>query len=287
MNIEGKTAVVTGGASGIGAALVRAITARQCTVIIADYEKEKAELLAKELGPKASAIGFDAADTGSVEEMASKAWAQTGGVDLVFANAGINLTGPLLQATPEQFDWIFGVNVRGVWATCQAFANRMIANGRQGHLTITASEHSIGLQHTGAGFYTSTKHALLGLAEVFRGELPENVGISVLCPGLTATDLYDADRFGVLAPGNEAAKSFGAQIMSKGMKPSDIAEHTLEGVSQGNFYIVTHAVSFPPAEKRFEEIKAAFKAQAPMTTEAKQYEVNKVVASVLADLEEK
>ncbi len=285
MKVEGKTAVVTGGASGIGAAIVRALISRNCTVIIADYEKEKAEALASELGGKASALQFDAADVKSVAALAEQTWSQTGGVDLVFANAGINLTGPLLQATPEQFDWIFAVNTRGAWATCKEFGSRMIENGREGHLVITGSEHSLGMQHSGAGFYTATKTALLGIADVMRDELPGTVGISLLCPGLTSTELYDADRFGVLPEGPAGAKDLGAKIMGKGMSAADVAEAAIAGVERGDFYIVTHAISYPPAEKRYEEIKAAFAAQAPLKKDSEKYSVPRVVSETLTELQ--
>ena len=288
MDVENKVAVVTGGASGIGEGLVRVLVARGCRVTIADYDKEKAEALATELKGNTKAVQFDANDVESIDNMAEQVWNETGGVDLVFANAGVSYGQPLLQATPEAFDWQFGVNVRGVWATGKAFINRMLAAERRGHFTVTASEHSLGLQHVGAGFYTSTKHAVLGMADVLRNELPpETVSVSVFCPGLVATNLYDAGRFGVTPAAPEEAKAFGAAIMGKGMSPMEVAERAVKGVENDEFFIVTHPTAFAAAEKRYGEIKTAFASQAPMTAEAEKYEVNKVVASVLAELEEK
>ncbi len=283
MKVNAKTAVVTGGASGIGAAIVRELAGRDCTVVIADYEQEKAETLAEELGSKASAIRFDAADTTSIAAMAEKAWEDTGGIDLVFANAGVMTGGPLLQSTPEQFDWIFSVNVRGVWATVKEFANRMIAEKRSGHLIATGSEHSVGMQHAGAGFYTGTKHALLGMMDVLRNELPETIKASILCPGMTSTELFDADRFQVVEPSPGAVKDISRKMMSRGMDAAEVARHTLREVENGSFLIVTHGVSYPPAEKRFEEIKAAFRKQAPLTPDAEKYSVPKVLAEVLSE----
>ena len=284
MNVNGKTAVVTGGATGIGAALAQQLADRGCKVIIADYDIEGAEKTASGLGGGATAVKFDAADIGSVEAMAEKVWGETGGVDFVFANAGVSSGSPLLQATPEQFDWQFGVNARGVWATAKAFLNRMIEAGREGHLTITASEHSLGLQHLGNGIYTGTKHAVLGLAEVLRAETPETIGVSAFCPGLVATELHNAGRFGVVPDAPAEMKAIGAAIMGKGMSAADVAKAAVDGTERGDFYIVTHPAAFAAAEKRYQEIKAAFEAQAPMTEEAKQYDVNTVVASVLSEL---
>lgn len=284
MTLEGKTAIVTGGASGIGAAIARELIERGASVVVADIDGEAAAAHATSLGAKASALQFDAASVDAIEAMAERAWRQTGGIDLVFANAGVSAGAPLLQTTSEAFDWQFAVNVRGVWATAKAFISRMIADGRPGAFTVTASEHSLGLQHLGAGVYTSTKHAVLGLAEVLRGETPDSVQISVFCPGLVSTQLFDAGRFGVLPEAPAELKAMGAAVMNKGMSPEQVATAAVDGTARGDFYIVTHATAFAAAEKRFEEIRQAFAAQAPMNEEAKQYEVNAVIASVMAEL---
>lgn len=283
MEIPSKTAIVTGGASGIGAAIAAELAAQDARVVIADFDFEAASAQANLIGEPASAVRFDAADLASVDAMAQSVWNQTGGVDLVFANAGVSSGAPLLQATPEQFDWQFNVNVRGVWACAKAFLNLMIEADRSGHLTMTASEHALGLQHVGAGVYTSTKHAVLGLAEVLRAETPETIGVSVFCPGLVSTKLYDAGRFGVVPDTPAEMKAVGAAVMQKGMSPADVAKAAITGTERGDFYIVTHATAFAAAEKRFSEIKAAFDAQAPMTGEARQYEVNTVIATVISE----
>lgn len=285
MDIDGKNAVVTGGASGIGASIVRALAARGCAVVIADFDKPRADALAQELGEKVSARKFDASDTASVSEMAEAAWQSLGGVDLVFANAGVSAGAALLNATPEQFDWQFGVNVRGVWATCKEFANRMIADGRRGHMVMTGSEHSLGMQHTMAGFYTGTKHAVLGIADIMRNELPETVTVGVLCPGIVATDLHDMGRFGVLEAPDEGTKALGAAVMSKGMPLDGYGERVLAGVEREDFLIVTHPSSFAAAQKRFDEIKAAYEAQAPTSSEDMKFEVGAAVSQAFAELE--
>jgi NAD(P)-dependent dehydrogenase (short-subunit alcohol dehydrogenase family) len=286
MEIKGKAAVVTGGASGIGEAIVRDLSARGCHVAIADFDMDRAQAIAEELGSSVSAHHFDAADMASIAAMAEEVWSRTGGVDLVFANAGVSKGAPLLQATAEEFDWQFSVNVRGVWATGKAFIEKMLSAERFGHLTITASEHSIGLQHTGAGFYTGTKHAILGMADVWREELPDSIGISTFCPGLVATQLFDAGRFGVGGEMPEPVKAIGAAIMARGMQPADVARAAIDGTERGDFLIMTHPAALAAAEKRFREIEQAFQAQAPMTEDAKQYEVPAVIAAVMAEIEE-
>ncbi|WP_428481678.1 SDR family NAD(P)-dependent oxidoreductase [Pyruvatibacter mobilis] len=286
MDIDGKTALVTGGASGIGAAIAEALAKRGCTVVIADFDLPGAEERAARLGPAVSAVHVDAADTQSIAAMAEKVWQATGGVDLVFANAGVSAGAPLLNATPEQFDWQFAVNVRGVWATCREFANRMMFSHRPGHLVMTASEHSLGMQHTMMGFYTATKHAVLGMADVMRHELPANIGLSILCPGIVATNLHDQARFGVLEAPDDDSRALAAAVMRKGMPLEGYGEKVLAAVARGDFFIVTHPSSFAAAERRFHEIRDAFAAQAPATSPDIKYEVNAVAAEAIAELEQ-
>ena len=173
METKGRTAVITGGASGIGAALAEAMVADGGRVVIVDINKDAAEAHAARLGDAALAIACNVADVAGVEAMAGEAWNWLGGVDLA------------------EFDVTMGVNLKGVWATARAFAARMIDADHAGHLCLTASEHALGLQHPGNGFYTASKHGVLALGDVFRAELPESIGVSVLCPGLTATHMPD------------------------------------------------------------------------------------------------
>ena len=284
MMVKGKTAIVTGGASGIGAAIAKELVARGAKVIIADVDGDAANSIARSLGAAAKSVQLDVTSVNDVDEIAAQVWQQTDGIDLVFANAGVSAGAPLLETTPEAFDWQFAVNVRGVWATARAFLNRMIAADRAGALTITASEHSLGLQHLGSGVYTGTKHAVLGLAEVLRGETPESIQVSAFCPGLVTTQLYDASRFGVLPDTAPEMKALGAAVMNKGMTPERVAIAAIDGTERGDFYIVTHPAAFAAAEKRFGEIKQAFATQAPMNEDAKQYDVNNAIASVMTEM---
>ena len=161
METKGRTAVITGGASGIGAALAEAMVADGGRVVIVDINKDAAEAHAARLGDAALAIACNVADVAGVEAMAGEAWNWLGGVDLVFANAGVSVARPLLKASEAEFDVTMGVNLKGVWATARAFAARMIDADHAGHLCLTASEHALGLQHPGNGFYTASKHGVL------------------------------------------------------------------------------------------------------------------------------
>lgn len=280
MNVTGKTAVVTGGAAGIGEAIADEIVQRGGKVVIVDIDIDDAQNIAQRLGDNATAVVCDVSDGANIEAMADQVWANTGGVDLVFANAGAGANSPLLDAPEELFDFVFTLNVKAVWLTCKAFANRMIEAQRTGYLCLTGSEHSLGLQHTGAGLYTGTKHAVLGMADVLRNELPDTIGLSVLCPGLTNTRFAEGKRHSNLPPDDPGTVAFAKAIMGKGMSASDVATATLDAIAREDFLIVTHANARAAAEKRWLEIDTAFARQAPAEGDVNKYDVTRVIGEV-------
>ena len=282
MNLQQKKAFVTGAGAGIGAALARELAARGASVTVVDVDAAAAQSVAAEIG--GVALTLDVTDVPAVEAAAKAVWEREGGVDLVFANAGVMAAGPVMDGTAEVFDWIYKVNQRGVWATCQAFAKLMIAADRPGRLAMTGSEHSLGGQHAGVGLYTASKHAVLGLAEIMRLELPESIGVSVFCPGLVETRLHEADRFGVAPPAPPEMKAVAAEVNRRGMPAAEAAKKAIDGIERGDFFIVTHPNSYAAAERRFNEIKAAYDAQAPATGDVSKYAVDAVIGRVMQDL---
>jgi len=274
------TALITGGASGIGEGLARIIIEGGGKAVICDWNGDGAKALAEELGENALAISCDVSDVAATEAMVTQAWDWAGGLTHVFANAGIGLNRALLKATEQEFDLTMGVNLKGVWATLIPAAKLMIEAGTKGHLCMTGSEHSIGFQHAGNGFYTASKHAVLGFADVLRHELPEALSVHVLLPGLTATNMPENRKHTPLGPGRADATAFGQAVMAEGLPAREVAQMTLDGMARGDFLIVTAAASYPPAERRAAEIKAAYDAQAPMTEDAMKYDVDTVIARV-------
>lgn len=277
MTEPAETAFITGAASGIGAEIARQLVAEGARVVLADWNGDGVSALAGSLGPRASAVTLDVRDVAAVEAHIAAAWDALGGLSLVFANAGIGAAAPLLKATEDQFDVTFDVNVKGAWAVTRAAARLMVAAGRPGGLCLTGSEHSLGFQHAGNGLYTAAKHAVLGLADVLRHELPEDIRVSVLCPGLTATGIAESRAFSPLGPDAAHRLAIARALIAEGMPAGEVARAAIEGVRRGDFLIVTHAVSHAAARRRWEDIDAAFTAQAPMTAEAERYDVNAVL----------
>ncbi|MEM9738258.1 MAG: SDR family oxidoreductase [Pseudomonadota bacterium] len=243
------TVVITGAASGIGRALVEAHLERGDRVFAWDCDDAGLDSLATG-GVITARVDVSCPD--HVEQAADKAWKEADGVDWVYANAGVPASGSLLKATPEQFHACFSVNLVGAWATLRSFAKRMVGENRPGRLCLTGSEHSLGFQHAGAGVYTASKHAVLGLADVWRRELPETVSISVLCPGLTATAIGESPD------ASDRANAMGRAMMAEGLDPKIVARSTIEGVARGDFLITTHSASRIGWDARKSDVEAAF-----------------------------
>ncbi|MDE0235739.1 MAG: SDR family NAD(P)-dependent oxidoreductase [bacterium] len=147
-----------------------------------------------------------------------------------------------------------------------------------GWLMATGSEHSVGVPHTHAGAYTASKHAVLALCDVLRGELPAHVGISVVCPGLTSSRLWEATRHrpGQYGGAAESDPASGMLMEQKGMSAATVAQRAFDGIAAGRFLIPTHYHVRRYAQKRAEEMAEAFELLAEIDTT--DYDLATVVA---------
>lgn len=225
----------------------------------------------------------DLASPHNVANLAQQALFRFETVDLVFANAGIGAPGGLTKASPELFDAVFNINVKSQWLTAQVFARHWIDTEQAGRICLTASEHSLGYQHAGAGLYTASKHAILGLADVWRHELPDSISISVLCPGIVKTGFFDQSHVDGAPKPRPEARAFSEQVMAHGMSPIDVAEATIDGTLDGEFLIVTHRVARQAALARWQDIDAAYSRQVP-NDDAADYGVSSIIAKVAKDV---
>lgn len=283
MDINNKTAVVTGGGNGIGKALCTALAEAGANVVIADIELDAAEAVKAEIsatGARCLALAVDVTDEGSVTRMRDAAQEAFGSVDLLVNNAGVmHPTKPLFETTSADLEWVMSVNVGGVMNGIRSFVPLFIEQGTPAWILNTASEHSLGVPHLGGGLYTASKHAVLGLSDVLRRELPEHIGVSVLCPGIVGTTLWKAserrqDRYGGAETGSEQA---GAAMQHIGMPVEDVAEATIRGLEEENFFIVTHPHAVEFGKSRWDEIESAFATQAPRFEGDEKYDLNLVL----------
>lgn len=201
-DLAGKTAVVTGGGSGIGKGIVLALMEAGMNVVVADIELENAQAVAAQAETtRAIAVRTDVTDYASVSALADRAFAEFGAVHLVCNNAGVLLMGPMLSQTPRDWEWIFAVNVFGVVNGIYAFVPRLLAQGGEAHVVNTISTAAF---ETGANLaaYTASKHAASIATEALRAELDGTpVKVSGFYPGGVATNIATAqrnrqDRFG-------------------------------------------------------------------------------------------
>jgi NAD(P)-dependent dehydrogenase (short-subunit alcohol dehydrogenase family) len=269
--LEGKVAVVTGGASGIGRAMVDRFAAAGMKVVLADVEAEalaKAEAEVQSTGAEALGVVTDVSKRDSVDALAAAAVDRFGAVHVLCNNAGVSGgMGPLWETTDRDWAWVMGVNLMGVVHGIQAFVPGMVASGEPGHVVNTSSV--LGLATGGGSIYGVTKHAVTRLTEGLWYDLQAAgapIGVSVLCPGMIATNIIDSGRNrpaelqndggpDASSPEVQQRMQFVADLFAKeGMPPDEVAEMVHDAVVSDRFYVLTH----PEAEK--ETVKARFEA---------------------------
>jgi NAD(P)-dependent dehydrogenase (short-subunit alcohol dehydrogenase family) len=289
-DLKEKVAVVTGGASGIGLGIAEALANAGTHIVVADIQEDKATAAATDLakvGVRTVAFGCDVADRSSVERLADQAWAEFGHVDIIVNNAGVMAEAcPLIDAKEADFRWLIDVNLIGEWNGCSVFGKRFIEQGAEAHILNTASENSFYAAVPYSGFYVATKHAVLGMSDALRMELPEFITVSILACGLVNTNLNTAtevklQRFGGPVVQDEATRATGKQVMGLGMDPDEIGKLAVEGMRRGDFYIVTHPHNRDYIAERFEEILRAYDTYAPRFEGDEKYDVRKIMARMM------
>jgi NAD(P)-dependent dehydrogenase (short-subunit alcohol dehydrogenase family) len=258
MRVDGKVVVVTGGGAGIGAGLAREAAARGArAVAVIDVDGDRATSVADEVGGRAYSCDVSSYD--AVGALAEAITADLGTPTLVCANAGVNgPPGPAIRLTPGDVEWVLGVNLRGVWNTCAVFG-WLLRTAGDGWLLTTGSEHSLGVPHLGSAIYTATKHAVLGLSDVLRRELAGTVGVSILCPGLVSTQLWNSGRLRPQELGGPLEAAAGTDgLMRQGMDPALVARLAFDGIEREAFVIATHPHARAYASERWDEVRAAF-----------------------------
>ena len=266
-DLAGRTAVITGGASGIGYATARLLADEGMRLVLADIEPEPLERAAA--GLDAVAVVCDVGDKASVERLADRAWDECGTVDLVFNNAGVAVAGPVAAMAHADWEWLMRVNLWGPIHGVEAFLPRMIEQGTGGHLLFTASFAGL-VPNVGLGPYTVTKYGTVALAEVLRKELrPHGIGVSVLCPmrvetnigtsernrpeglgGSSAGAAQPADPGSAGPPGPAAADDRAGRVLPV----DDVAADLVRAVRDGRLYVLPHEESLPAIRRRFERI---------------------------------
>lgn len=191
MQLQGKSAVVTGAASGIGAAIARLFAAEGAAVCVADIDGAGAERVAAQLGRGAIGVRMDVTDEAQVERGVDEAVRTLGGVDVLVSNAGVQHLDTIADVSFENWKRILAIHLDGGFLTARACLRRMIAQKRGGAILLMGSVHS---KEASArkGPYVVAKHGLLGLARTLAKEgAPHGVRANVICPGFVRTPLVE------------------------------------------------------------------------------------------------
>ncbi len=266
---QGKTAVVTGAASGIGKALALRFCEEGMNVVLADIEPAALKAAVSELessGYSVCGVVTDVAKPEQVSALADAAFDTFGGAHIVCNNAGIFTGGLLWEESLADYQWSLDVNLWGVIHGVRAFVPRMIDQGEPCHVVNTASMAALTTMPF-AGVYHMTKHAVLAFSESLYHELAltaPQVGVSVLCPELIKTGIANCDR-------NRPAQYSGegdivesdartrvhdsiASGVSGGLPPREMAERVFQAVKDNRFYILSNDGWMESARTRIEDI---------------------------------
>ena len=251
-NLEGKTAVVTGGASGIGLGMARAFAGRGANLVLADLNEELMAHAATDLesaGVKVLTMRCDMSDLEQVEELASLAKEQFGAVHIVCSNAGVGIPTSARNIKLSDWEWIINVDLWGPIYTVKTFLP-LLEQEDWGHINATSSMAGL-ISSQMMGAYNVAKHGVVALMAATERELrakKTNVFASVLCPGPINTNISqhsvdyrpgggkpksDSEKAGKVASNIQAS-------LEEGMPPDEVGELVAGAIEQDKFWILTH-----------------------------------------------
>ena len=267
----GKTALVTGAASGLGFGIAQALAGEGVRLALgyrSETDREAAARWFRDNCHEAPLfVPLDVADRDAWAAARETVEREMGKLHILVNNAGISVFGPMDEATYDDWDWILGVNLGGVINGLVTFLPHMEAHGETGHVVNVASMAAF-LAGPQAGIYTTSKFALRGLTECLRYTLaPTALGVSLMCPGLTNTRAYAS---ALKRPGEFADSGLGpadaatleplAAVFAAGMSIEEAGRRMVAGVSRGDFWIFTHG----EYQEDFAEIAAEVSAALPV-----------------------
>jgi NAD(P)-dependent dehydrogenase (short-subunit alcohol dehydrogenase family) len=261
-DVEGRTAFVTGGASGIGLGLTTAFAAAGMNVVIADLRRDHIEHALEQL-PGIHAIELDVTDREAFVRAADEAEQVFGAVHVLCNNAGVGVLGPAKDARYDDWDWGLGVLLGGVVNGTQTFLPRLLAHGEGGHIVNTSSMAGV-LPVPNSVIYTTAKAAVIGLSEVLRGEFAaEGIGVSAFCPGPVQTNIGDVGKSRPERYRDSGYVEFERQLAQREnsplwMDPLECGERVLAGIRRNDLYIFTHREFREGVEERSRALVASF-----------------------------
>jgi NAD(P)-dependent dehydrogenase (short-subunit alcohol dehydrogenase family) len=268
-SFEGKTAFITGGASGIGLGIAKVLVERGAQVVLADLRQDHiddalAEFAGGGQSNAVSALQLDVTSREKYREAAQKMQDEFGGIDILVNNAGVGLEGPLLEATYADYDFGFGVNIGGVINGFTEFMPQMIAHGRGGHIVSTASLAAEVVMPPQMAIYAASKAAVCHFCEAVKSELGEHgIGVSILLPGPVKSRIHETQQNRpahlLVESGFKASEEKLSRRIVGGnwMDPVEVGNLVADGILANSTYLVTHGFFKDAMRARAEAVLAS------------------------------
>jgi NAD(P)-dependent dehydrogenase (short-subunit alcohol dehydrogenase family) len=263
-DLAGRTALVTGGDSGIGLGIARALCEAGMTVVVCGIVEETLEKAKDELSTVGTAdtVRLDVRDRDGFGFLADRIDRDFGGVDVLVNNAGVGFLAPAREATFEQWDWVLDINLTGVFNGVRTFLPRMLASGRPGHIVSTASIG--GMLGAPGAVYAAAKFGVVGLMEALATELwGTSVNVSILTPGIVRTNILN----GPPPPGSAIVHKPGgvaeADLLAAAMEPREVGAKVLQAIVDEKLYVITHAEHRELLRRRFDAVLASVPDERP------------------------
>jgi NADP-dependent 3-hydroxy acid dehydrogenase YdfG len=268
--LNGRTAVVTGAASGIGRAMAERFLAEGMKVVLADIETDALKETERDLANAGAVAAFrtDVSKAEDVHALADFSLRTFGGVNLLCNNAGVGIGGAIWEHSVRDWEWLLGVNVWGVIHGIRTFVPIMLSQGDECHIVNTAS--AAGLDpRPWLGMYSASKSAVVAISEALQQELVmtgAKVGVSVLCPAIVNTRIGDAERNRPAGLQNDGdaeplpqAQAFGEAfraMLASGISPKAVADCVVDAIQNDRLYILTNAETEGRVRARFDRMLA-------------------------------
>lgn len=253
-HLQGKTAIITGGASGIGLGIARAFAREGMNLAIADIVPDRLDAARRELealGARVTTVVTDVSDPASVAAAGRAVKDAFGKLHIAVNNAGVPMHGkPVEQVTTEEWQRVIGVNISGVINGIRTFVPMIRSHGEGGHVVNTASISGFFIRKgRNQGAYSMSKYAVVALSEALEQETTDaDIGVSVLCPGPVRTNLLASISTAPATPTGMGGR----------LEPDAVGRRVVQAIRDREFYVLTHASERDVIKARHARIEAAF-----------------------------
>lgn len=258
---SGALAVITGAASGIGAALADEAHKSGMSLLLSDIDEAKLKAKAEILGAVHQVCNV--ADPADVNRLASRAAELGEPIGAIFANAGVMKTAPLIKTSPEDWDFMISVNLTGMANMVRAFVPLMTEQETPSRFVATSSVAGL-VSAPMTGAYNATKHAVVSICETLFQELRKNsphVGVSVICPGAVQTDILNLEKYGMDEVPSARSDALAKLMAEKGLSAQELAEKVFDELKKGKFWIFPQNYVFDRFEARYQAIINGYQAE--------------------------